>query len=241
MHLLGLGRGIKRVILRAIYNGLGRTQAYGLTIRPHTTDLWTVMETFEREVYLPLCSRLDAQVIVDLGANIGDAAVFFAQRYPRAKIIAVECDEANFQLLCENIKHCPNVIPVHAAIWSENRKLSIEAGSGENGARVSDQEAAGSASTVNGLTMEALMKAHQIKEIDILKIDIEGAEKNLFEHDCAWLAAVQTIGIELHDHLIAGCTPAFFAAMAKYFKGHYRISQYGETVVVNPSPGRGRP
>jgi FkbM family methyltransferase len=230
MHLLGVGRGIKRVILRAIYNGLGLTQAYGLKIRPHTTDLWTVMETFERQIYLPLCSQPDAKVIVDLGANIGDSAVYFAQRYPRAKIIAVECEEANFQLLCENTKRYANVIPVHAAIWSENRKLSIESGPGQNGARVSDQEAAGP--SVNGLTMEALMKAHQIEKIDILKIDIEGAEKNLFEHDCAWMAAVQTIGIELHDHLIAGCTAAFFAAMAKHYKSHYRISQYGETVVV---------
>ena len=54
------------------------------------------METFEREVYLPLCSRPDVEVIVDLGTNIGDAAVFFAKRYPRAKIIAVECDETNY-------------------------------------------------------------------------------------------------------------------------------------------------
>ena len=230
---MGVCNGLKRVVLRAIYNGLGLTQAYGLKIRPHTTDLWTVMETFERQIYLPLCSQPDARVIVDLGANIGDSAVYFAQRYPNAKIIAVECEESNFQLLCENTTRYANVIPVQAAIWREIRKLSIESGSGENGTRVSDQEAAGSSSTVDGITMEALMKAHHMDKIDILKIDIEGAEKKLFEHNCAWLADVQAIGIEFHDHLIAGCAATFFAAMTKHFNGNYRISQYGETAVIN--------
>ncbi len=233
MHLLGVCRGLKRVVLRGIYNGLGLTRAYGLTIRPHTTDLWTVMETFERQVYLPLCSRADAEVIVDLGANMGDAAVFFAQRYPRARIIAVECDETNYQLLLANIKPYPNVIPVKAAIWGETKKLSLEVGSGENAVYVRDQEAVGPSKSVDGLTMESLMKAHHIDAIDILKVDIEGAEKNLFEHDCSWLGTVHTIGIEFHDWRIKGCTTAFFAALTKYFNGHIRLSQCGETFVVN--------
>jgi len=233
---LGVYQGIKRVALRAIYNGLGLTRAYGLTIRPHTTDLWTVMETFERQVYLPLCSRPDAEVIVDLGANIGDAAVFFAQRYPQAKIIAVECDEASFQLLLTNIKPYPNVIPIKAAIWGESVRLSLQAGPGENAVYVSDQQGVCPSKTVDGLTMEALMKAHHIETIDILKVDIEGAEKNLFEHDCAWLATVQTIGIEFHDWRIKGCTTTFFAALTKWFNGKFALSQCGETVVITRLP-----
>lgn len=230
--VLGVYQGLKRVVLRAIYNGLGLTRAYGLTIRPHTTDLWTVMETFERQVYLPLCSRPEAQVIVDLGANIGDAAVFFAQRYPRAKIVAVECDEANYQLLLANIKPYPNVVPIKAAIWGENISLSLQAGSGENAVYVSDQEAINPSRPVDGLTLQTLMKAHHFDKIDILKVDIEGAEKNLFEHDCFWLATVQTIGIEFHDWRIKGCTTAFFAALTNFFNGHFSLSQCGETVVI---------
>lgn len=236
MHLLGVCRGLKRVVLRAIYNGFGLTHAYGLTIRPHTTDLWTVMETFERQIYLPLCSHPAVEVIVDLGANIGDAAVFFAQRYPRAKILAVECDEANYQLLLTNIKPYPNVIPVKAAIWGETKKLSLDAGSGENAVFVSDQEGVSPSKAVDGVTMETLMKAQHIETIDILKVDIEGAEKNLFEHDCSWLATVQTIGIEFHDWRIKGCTTVFFAALSKYFNGLFTLSRHGETVVVNRLP-----
>jgi len=233
MHLLGVCRGLKRVALRALYNSLGLTRAYGLTIRPHTTDLWTVMETFEREVYLPLCSRPEAEVIVDLGANIGDAAVFFAKRYPRAKIIAVECDESNYQLLLRNIGPYPNVVPIKAAIWGETKKLSLEAGSGENAVYVSGQEAINPSKSIDGLTMGSLMKAQHIETIDILKVDIEGAEKNLFEHDCSWLATVQTIGIEFHDWRIKGCTRAFFAALIKYFNGHFSLLQRGETIIIN--------
>jgi FkbM family methyltransferase len=229
---LGVYQGIKRVVLRALYNGLGLTRAYGLTIRPHTTDLWTVMETFERQVYLPLCSRPAAEVIVDLGANIGDAAVFFARRYPRAIIIAVECDDANFQLLLNNVKPYTNVIPVKAAIWGETQKLSVESGAGENAVYVSAQQSVESSKSVDSLTLQALMKAHHIDKIDILKIDIEGAEKNLFEQDCSWLAVVQTIGIEFHEWRIKGCTSIFFAALAKYFDGNFTLSQHGETVVI---------
>jgi hypothetical protein len=87
--VLGVCQGLKRVVLRAIFHGLRLTQAYGFTIRPGTSDLWTVMETFERKIYLPLRTLSDVRVIVDLGANIGDTAVFFAQHYPHAKVIAV--------------------------------------------------------------------------------------------------------------------------------------------------------
>lgn len=238
--VLGVYQGLKRVALRAIYNGLGLTHAYGLTIRPHTTDLWTVMETFERQVYLPLCSRPEAKIIVDLGANIGDSAVYFSQRYPQAIIIAVECDDSNFQLLLNNVKSYTNIIPINAAIWGETQKLSLESGAGKNAPYVSDQETVGPSKTVNGLTMASMMKTHQIDRIDILKIDIEGAEKNLFEHDCSWLATVHTIGIEFHDWRVKGCTTAFFAALTNYFSGYFMLQQQGETVVVTRESSMGQ-
>jgi FkbM family methyltransferase len=228
----GVYQGLKRVALRALYNGLGLTRAYGVTIRPHTTDLWTVMETFERQVYLPLCSMPDAKVIVDLGANIGDSAVYFAQKYPQAKIIAVECDESNYQLLLTNVKPYTNVIPVKAAIWGEKKKLSLACGQGKNEPHVSDTATGGPLDFVDGITMDEVISEYQLDRIDILKIDIEGAEKSLFEQDCSWLAKVHTMGIEFHDWRIKGCTTACFAALTKWFNGNFALSQCGETVVI---------
>ena len=205
---------------------------YGLTIRPGTTDLWTVMETFERKMYAPLCSLPDAKVIIDLGANIGDSAVYFAKAYPNAKIIAVECDDCNFQVLLNNVKRYSNVIPVKAAIWGNNKKLLIKSGQGENSICVCAAGRECLANSVKGLTMHDLIKTFGIEKIDILKIDIEGAEKNLFEHDCSWLSIVQTIGIELHDSSVNGCAFAFFDALVNNLGGLFTIAQHYEVFVV---------
>lgn len=237
--VLGVCRGLKRVVLRAIFHGLRSTQAYGFTIRPGTSDLWTVMETFERKIYLPLCTLSDVRVIVDLGANIGDTAVFFAQHYPHAKVIAVECDDSNYQLLLTNIKKYPNIIPVKAAIWSQNKRLYVGQGKEKNAiyTYASAADKADAEVEVQGVTMDELMRNHQLQKIDVLKIDIEGAEKELFEHDCSWLSDVQAIGIEFHDQRIKGCTTAFFKAMSNHFHGMFTLSQWGETFIVKRLDG----
>lgn len=56
------------------------------------------------------------QIIVDAGANIGLASIYFANNYPEAKIIAIEPEQSNFELLKKNVAPYPNIIPLQAAL-----------------------------------------------------------------------------------------------------------------------------
>ncbi|QKT03354.1 FkbM family methyltransferase [Ectothiorhodospiraceae bacterium 2226] len=64
-------------------------------------------------------------MILDTGANIGTSALYFAQRYPRARL-AVEPEDGNFALLETNTRHLPNVTALKAAVWGSTEKRVIK-------------------------------------------------------------------------------------------------------------------
>ena len=73
---------------------------------------------------------------------------------------------------------------------------------------------AGSASSIPAVTLDDLIRDHG--EIDLLKLDIEGSELEVFQENTGWLDKVTAINIELHDHIKPGCSNAFEAAVSKY-------------------------
>jgi len=66
------------------------------------------------------------EIIIDLGANIGLASIFFSNRFPNSKIIAIEAAKNNFEMLSKNTKEYSNIIAYHRAIWYENTDLTIK-------------------------------------------------------------------------------------------------------------------
>src|SRR6266566_3163817 len=80
-------------------------------------------------------------IIIDAGANIGLSALWFSARYPKAKIYAIEPDDANMAMLMRNIAGNPNIIPIRGAVWDKPARLKIgnpQAGAG--GVRVEEGE-----------------------------------------------------------------------------------------------------
>ena len=117
---------------------------------------------------------------------------------------------------------CVMTEPVLAALWSEDKDLHVcDIGNGEwgfvtqtkgeeclLGTRVHD--------TVRGIAMPRLLDDFGIDEVDILKVDIEGSEKEVFSGRPDWINRVGVLIIETHDRLKSGCglavaeaTPAF--------------------------------
>jgi hypothetical protein len=68
------------------------------------------------------------------------------------------------------------------------------------------------AQETRGITVPALLDAYGIVHVDIFKIDIEGAEKELFEHCEAWIGRVDALIVELHDRMKPGCSDSFNTA-----------------------------
>jgi hypothetical protein len=63
---------------------------------------------------------------------------------------------------------------------------------------------------VLAITVDTIMKDYNLSRIDILKADIEGAEKEVFSDTSAWIEKIDSIIIELHDRLKAGCSRSFY-------------------------------
>lgn len=149
--------------------------------------------------------------IVDAGSNVGFSALFFAQKFPQAKIYCIEPDPDNYSQLLKNTTNYENIRTHQAALWPIDEMLNLNNNHQESASiRVERTNSA----NVEGISIPKLMQQYQIDKIDILKIDIEGAEKELFSNQPAdWLSKVDIILIELHDMYIDGTSRAFFHAI----------------------------
>jgi FkbM family methyltransferase len=198
-----------------------------VAIRIRSTDFLVYKEIFLNKQY-DLDLALSPKVIVDGGANIGMSSIYFANRYPEAKIIAVEAEASNFAVLLRNVRSYPTIVPVHAALWNRDGQIVVSAPDPATGAYgewgfVTHEEGVGD--QVRAVTMETLMRELGISSIDLVKLDIEGAEQEVFENT-RWLKGVGCLMIELHDKIRSGCTNAVEPAMAMYTR-----MQRGETTL----------
>lgn len=200
-------------------------------IRPDTSDLECLKKIFLSEDYcLPF--KISPKVIVDAGANIGMATLYFATRYPEASIIAIEPESSNFKILEQNCAGLPNVTLLNVALWPSEQSVQITNPGDEKWSFVVSGSAEKGSSTQNVpiISVEGVLRKTPDGNIDLLKLDIEGAEWELFSiNPEKWLNNVQTIAIELHDRFRNGCAQAFYSAIAKR---KFRQEVKGENIFV---------
>lgn len=187
-------------------------------LRCHTSDIPTYDIVFTGGEY-DLHVAENPKVIIDAGANIGLASIFFANRFPAAKIIAIEPEESNFQMLKKNVQPYSNITPLNVALWDKNEDISlVDPGLDKWGFMTkSDDGTAGSTADnakvchrVKGMTVDRIMDDFGISRIGILKIDIEGAEREVFTDSSAWIERVDALIVELHDRMKSGCCRSFY-------------------------------
>lgn len=187
-------------------------------LRLKTTDIEIYGKIFVDQEY-----RFEAvkppKVIVDAGANIGLASVFFANAFPAATVIAIEPEATNFALIKKNVAAYPNVIPVQAALWGENALINLShPGNGEwdkwafRTQKIETEGKNTGSHQVQGMTVDKIMRDHGVDFIDVLKIDIEGAEREVFADASRWIDKVGVIIIELHENWSLGCNRNYFNA-----------------------------
>jgi FkbM family methyltransferase len=182
-------------------------------LRVPSTDVLTYKQVFLDNEY-DFRAVEGPQVIVDAGANIGLASILFANRFPQAKVFAIEPEHDNFNLLADNTRSYDNIVPLQAALWGENTTIHLtDPGDGAWGFMT---EPAGEGHAVTAITVDRLMRDNGIDHIDILKVDIEGAEKEVFADTSAWIDRVGSIIVELHERQKGGCSRSFYNATAGF-------------------------
>jgi FkbM family methyltransferase len=199
-----------------------------VTIRPGTSDLNCLGKVFvDNEYMLPF--EINPKLIVDAGANIGLATLYFSSKFPAAKIISIEPEQSNYELLVRNCAGTANVTPCRAAIWNSDTSLQIVNPDAEKWA-FSVMPGAFNGSGIKALTIPQILTQSGNDKIDILKLDIEGAERELFVDGCEeWLPRVKLIIIELHDRYAPGCSRAVYSKLCQMT---FRQEIRGENVFV---------
>ena len=143
--------------------------------------------------------------IIDGGANIGIETIRFANFFPNAKIISVEANKSNYEMLKKNTENYENVIALYAALYNQEKKLYLSnpqknKSDNFNESFFIDNNKINNSEEVNGITLSKILSENNIEMIDILKLDIEGAEKYLFDKTAnAWIQKVQVLIFECSD------------------------------------------
>ncbi len=189
-----------------------------LRIRINTTDKEVFAQVFIRKNYRLGFLNLHPSTIIDGGANVGYASIFFAITYPLARIFAVEPEESNFEMLLRNVRYYRNIIPIRAALWHREEDLQILDATAEKWAFQTVKSSKDkNPECVSALTVDRLVDLGKIDTIDIFKIDVEGAEKELFSANYEkWLKKTKVIVIELHDNFRVGCAEELNNATKSY-------------------------
>jgi FkbM family methyltransferase len=154
---------------------------------------------YERET-----SLRKAALIIDAGANIGASPVFFASTFPKARVVAIEPEKDNFELLSANTQGL-SVECIHGAVACMPGLADlIDPGEGSWGFRTSNLvDGKPTNQTIQCITINEIYEAHTHGYFPfIVKIDIEGGEHNLFSEATEWVARTPLIIIELHDWLL---------------------------------------
>jgi len=136
--------------------------------------------------------------IIDCGANVGLASVWYSRIYPKAKIVSIEPEPGNFEVLAKNAASRPQITPVNAAI--SDRAGFVELENTRDNAAWAWETKESQRGGVRTVTINELLSSDDDLIPFILKIDIEGFEVELFRSNTEWVERTPLIVFESHDH-----------------------------------------
>jgi len=187
------------------------TEGIQLFCRKFSSDVHVLWQMYIRHELTPLINlvkarQLPVNTIFDIGSNIGLAAIRLSHAFPRARIYAVEPAPDNFRLLELNI--AANAIPavlLPTGVWHKAARLYFDRSfrDGKDWAiAMTDVPTGDPTAYVDAISLNDVVARYGITAIDLLKIDIEGGERYIFNEareGLEFLAITTVIAIEIHD------------------------------------------
>ena len=139
--------------------------------------------------------------IVDVGANIGAASVYFRLHYPGARVFAFEPSAGAFALLEENAQAPGGITAVNCALFKGNRTLLLHGGSQDSvtSSVVRNVQSGDHHQEIAARDAEEKFAEEGIGAIDILKVDSEGCERQILDSIRTRLAHIKVIYLEFHS------------------------------------------
>lgn len=229
IDLLGISGTIARSRVRHIGTSSvhPRCSDHKLVVRSETSDLMVFDQIFLEKEYRCIDKLREIRTIVDAGANVGYSSAYLLSRFQESRVVAIEPDPENFAVLKENLAPWGSrATLLNGALWSEPTTLNFRKETMLQGEEWGRQVESSASGEVRAFDMPHIMAAYDMDEIDLLKIDIEGAEEAVFSApDISWLGRVKNIVIELHGQR---CASIFLEAVESQ---GYEISRCDELTV----------
>lgn len=196
-------------------DGLSRLTGGGeqFFLRNQGSDALVFQEIFLKEEYAALLrllqmNNIKVRTVADIGANIGLAGWYFLRHMKPERMVCMEPYEPSFEVCKKNLGGVPGVTILNKAVWSAplpELHLHRHFRDGQDWA-IATTEKQGSLQVgkSEAITMKQVMELEGFATIDLLKVDIEGAEQKIFspDADTAFLENVKVVCVELHMEMI---------------------------------------
>jgi FkbM family methyltransferase len=236
----------KTKLLKHVYGatqGKGGTYRWGtlstnqlrfpVVFRYNSSDINVFSQIFVTDEYRPLTALRSVKLIIDCGAYVGYSTAYFLSNFPEAHVFAVEPDKKNYEILKRNLStYGDRATTINSAVWS--RKVGLKVCRSEvcqnEWATTVTECGEGEQADLESVDIETLLRQSNCKQIDILKVDIEGAERVLFGQNVeGWINKVRAFAIELHSE---DCREVFYRALSS---DSFSFSLSGEITIAHRS------
>jgi len=186
-----------------------KNQDFDIVLRSQGSDWDVFKQIFQHEEYKALLKTIslngiELEFILDLGANIGLTTAYIKKFHPDAEVICVEPDKNNFAQLSLNIAKLSKIKAINAGIWNKCTALTEDEPfrGGDDWSKTFKEGNGSQLGITEGITIQHILQQYAKTRIDLLKIDIEGAERFIFDESISnlnFLTVTKVIAIEIHD------------------------------------------
>lgn len=169
------------------------------------------------------------KIIIDCGANIGLSTLYFKFKYPDVKIVSVEPEASNFELLKKNTAAYTDIHLLKNGIWNKTCDLYlVDTGEGHDSFQVSETPTDKNlAARIEAVSIADVLERFGLAKVDLVKMDIEGSEYACFKgNHSEWTEKTVCIAVEIHEHMHPGCFSLINHSLPNYrnqSKGEYEI------------------
>jgi len=218
-------------------------------VRPHSTDTEVLRQVFVsreydlsgirrwpeiRAHYEALIAGGRTPLIIDAGANIGAASLWFARLFPQAAVIAIEPEPDNAECCRRNTAALPRVEVREAAIGAKPGRIQLENPAGKAWSVRSARSQSGDG--IDIVTIRDIVDSVPNATLFIAKIDIEGFESDLFAENLEWVDAAKLIFVEIHDWMMPGRGTSFPLQRAMGERRMEMLIRGENLVYLSPEP-----
>lgn len=179
-----------------------RLGAEVVTVSFRRRDIYMVGEILHEQPYRLHHPLPPAPVILDAGANIGIATLWFRASYPGAEVHSFEPASENFDLLRQNVAGLPRSHCVHAALGVAEGHVRLAMPGGYSDNRITAEATDAPTEVVACTTGATYLQRMGLERVDLLKLDVEGYETEVVRGFAKLLTRVQAIVGEVHERLV---------------------------------------